>query len=182
MAEVHMIGQLLGATGFAEDQGLYCRWGVDMGDAWRVLEGFIDGRTQIGYPGEGEMSVWEHPIDVHWASASVAGWPRIHVQVWCEDSFGRKELAGYGMGFVPTTPGEHRVEISCWKPVDASFFDSTKASFMGGGPVLVHEAVIHQQEDRFRLVSNAVGTVVLELGLIMKDFEQHGVELNRAAV
>ena len=50
MAEVHMIGQLLGAKDFQGVSGLYCRWGVDAGDAWRVLEGYPDGRTQIDHP------------------------------------------------------------------------------------------------------------------------------------
>eukprot|EP00658_Telonema_sp_P-2_P045125 TRINITY_DN3303_c0_g1_i5.p1 TRINITY_DN3303_c0_g1~~TRINITY_DN3303_c0_g1_i5.p1 ORF type:complete len:182 (+),score=25.39 TRINITY_DN3303_c0_g1_i5:175-720(+) len=177
MAELHIIGQLLGAKGF--DGGMYCRWGIDMGDAWRILEGYADGRTQIDHPGDGDMSYWEHPFDIHLATSSIAGWPRIHVQVWREDFFGRKELAGYGFGFIPTTVGEHKLEISCWKPTDASQNDALKASLLGGGPVLLNENVIHQQEDRFRLYTETAGTVVVEAGVILKDFEQHGVEVNR---
>eukprot|EP00656_Telonema_subtile_P046442 TRINITY_DN5289_c0_g1_i5.p1 TRINITY_DN5289_c0_g1~~TRINITY_DN5289_c0_g1_i5.p1 ORF type:complete len:137 (+),score=20.16 TRINITY_DN5289_c0_g1_i5:153-563(+) len=130
--------------------------------SWRVLEGYLDGRTQIDHPGDGDMSYWEHPFDLHLATSSVAGWPKVSVQVWSEDFYGRKEIAGYGFGFVPTTVGEHRVEIQCWKPADASQWDSTRgavvscfqlrraASYLGGGPVLVHENTIHQAEDRFR--------------------------------
>jgi len=84
--------------------------------------------------------------------------------------------AGYGFAFAPTTVGEHKIEITCWRPADANSMDAVKASFLGGGPVLVHENVVHQQSDRFRLFTQTTGTVVLEVGVILKDFEQYGVE------
>ena len=122
------------------------------------------------------MSVWAHPVDLHYATSTVAGWPRMSFQVWAEDSFGIKELAGYGMCFLPTVVGEYNLECVCWKPAGSKWSDDTKSFFLGGGPKLVHDEIIYKQDDRFRLCSETAGVVHIEVGVLLKDFEQHGVE------
>ena len=49
MAEVHIIGQLVGASGFPSGD-LYCKWGLAVGSAWKVLEGDQEGQTQVDHP------------------------------------------------------------------------------------------------------------------------------------
>ena len=49
MAEVHLIGDIVGGDGF--DSGdLFCKWGLSYGSAWRVLEGLEKGQTQVDHP------------------------------------------------------------------------------------------------------------------------------------
>jgi B9 domain-containing protein 2 len=62
-------------------------------------------QTQYASSDDG-IQVWNHPIDVHFASASIQGWPRMVVQVWELDEFGRSILSGYGFVHLPTNPGE----------------------------------------------------------------------------
>ena len=38
------------------------------------------------------MAVWSHPIDVHYTLKGIDGWPRLKLEVWGVDSFGRNEL------------------------------------------------------------------------------------------
>ena len=38
MAEVHLIGQLVGASDFSADTGLFCKWTVQTGSAWKTLQ------------------------------------------------------------------------------------------------------------------------------------------------
>lgn len=175
MAEVHFVGQILGGSGFPQ-KNLFCRFGVVTGPGWRLLEGFADGRTQIDHPQDAEMSIWAHPLDLHYATSSISGWPRLHFQVWAEDSFGRKELAGYGFCFLPTVVGEYNLECVTWKPAGSKWMDETRSFFLGGGPQLVHDDLVHQQDDRFRLCCESTGTVHIEVGVLLKDFEKHGVE------
>lgn len=175
MAEVHFVGQILGASGFGR-ANLFCRWGVHSGPGWRLLEGFSDGRTQIDHPQDEEMSIWAHPLDLHFATSTIAGWPRLHFEVWSEDLFGRKELAGYGFCFLPTVVGEYNLECVTWKPAGSKWLDNTRSFFLGGGPQLVHNELIYKQDDRFRLCSETAGVVHIELGVMLKDFEKHGVE------
>lgn len=45
------------------------------------------------------------------------GWPKIHLQVYHQDQFGRSEIYGYGFCHVPTAPGCHSFECVTWRPV-----------------------------------------------------------------
>ena len=49
MAEVHLIGELVGGSGFPSGN-LFCKWGVTVGSAWKVLEGLQEGQTQVDHP------------------------------------------------------------------------------------------------------------------------------------
>ena len=49
MAEVHLIGELEGASGFS-CPNLFCRWKLAHGSAWKVLEGRREGQTQVDHP------------------------------------------------------------------------------------------------------------------------------------
>lgn len=118
----------------------------------------------LGWFQDEGMSVWAHPLDLHYATSTVAGWPRLHFQVWAEDNFGRKELAGYGFCFLPTVVGEYNLECVCWKPAGSKWLDNTRSFFLGGGPQLVHDELVYKQDDRFRLCSETAGVVHVEIG------------------
>ena len=49
MAEVHLIGELVGGSGFPSGD-LFCKWGLTVGSAWKVLEGVQEGQTQVDHP------------------------------------------------------------------------------------------------------------------------------------
>lgn len=49
MAEVHLIGELVGGSGFPSGN-LFCKWGLAVGSAWKVLEGLQEGQTQVDHP------------------------------------------------------------------------------------------------------------------------------------
>ena len=58
MAEVHLIGQVAGASGF-DSNDLFCKWEVLAGDAsgegWRLVSGDTVGRTQVDLPDDEEV-------------------------------------------------------------------------------------------------------------------------------
>ena len=49
MAEVHLIGELVGGSGFPSGD-LFCKWGLTVGNAWKILEGQQEGQTQVDHP------------------------------------------------------------------------------------------------------------------------------------
>lgn len=53
----------------------------------------------------------------------------------------------------------------------------TAAFFVGGSPELRNEAVVYSTQDRQRLRTEAMGTVHLRLGIILRNFEKFGVEV-----
>ena len=104
MAELHVIGELDGGSGFPT-HSLYCKWSVHVEGSWKLLSGVSEGQTQVDNPENGEYAVWSHPIDLHFATKGLKGWPKLHFEVWHQDNFGRNEIYGYGFCHVPTSPG-----------------------------------------------------------------------------
>uniref|UniRef100_A0A8C2LWS7 B9 domain-containing protein 2 n=1 Tax=Cricetulus griseus TaxID=10029 RepID=A0A8C2LWS7_CRIGR len=90
MAEVHVIGQILGATGFSESS-LFCKWGIHTGAAWKLLSGVREGQTQVDTPQIGDMAYWSHPIDLHFATKGLQGGYRMR-------GGGPVTLGGAGVG------------------------------------------------------------------------------------
>ena len=119
MAEVHFIGQVVGATDFFPYKSLFCKvnylpnaggafnktylqwlsnkvdymfqWSIHTsgGGAWRLLQGLREGQTQVDNPGDEDFTCWSHPVDVHYATKGLQGWPKFHLQVYHQDSYGR---------------------------------------------------------------------------------------------
>ncbi|CAH8436021.1 unnamed protein product [Heterobilharzia americana] len=108
MAELHCFGQILYAHGYPE-KDLFCKWGIKSGIAWRLIEGIAEGETQVDCPLVGEKAYFCHPIDLHFATKGLQGWPKLHFQVWHHDWVGKNELYGYGFCHIPTSPGNHQV-------------------------------------------------------------------------
>ena len=67
------------------------------------------------------MQVWSHPIDIHFASASIQGWPRLVLQVWELDEYGRSILSGYGFVHMPTDAGEFVDRMANNRGIDFTF-------------------------------------------------------------
>eukprot|EP00035_Acanthoeca_spectabilis_P020457 m.433016 g.433016 ORF g.433016 m.433016 type:complete len:179 (+) comp17518_c0_seq1:220-756(+) len=174
MAQLHVIGELVGGKDFPSCD-LFCKFGLVTGPDWRLLEGHESGQTQVDHPTMSNMAQWSHPIDVHYATKGVQGWPKIHLEVWHHDTFGRSEIYGYGFCHVPTTPGMHTVDVATWRPV-GNVFQQAQSYFVGGGLQLRAPELVYTGVDRPRLQTEAMGTVVLELGVITHNFENYGVE------
>ena len=94
MAEVHLIGEILGASDFSQNS-LFCKWSIISGGAWKNLQGLGEGQTQVDQPSLGNNPKWSHPIDLHLATKGLQGWPKLHLQVFHQDSFGRYYIIKY---------------------------------------------------------------------------------------
>mmetsp|Transcript_6197 Transcript_6197/g.20329 ORF Transcript_6197/g.20329 Transcript_6197/m.20329 type:complete len:104 (+) Transcript_6197:33-344(+) len=49
MAELHVVGQVLGGSGFQLDN-LFCKWFIETGSNFRLLQGLTGGQTHCDYP------------------------------------------------------------------------------------------------------------------------------------
>ncbi|XP_065204869.1 B9 domain-containing protein 2 [Planococcus citri] len=174
MAEVHIIGQISGASDFPS-KSLFCKWSLHAGGGWKLVSGVKEGQTQIDDPAYGNISWWCHPIDVHYATKGPQGWPKIHVQVYYYDKYGRSQIYGYGFCHIPTTPGTHKIECYTWRPI-GTVHEEFRRHFLGGGVQLRSLDLIYSGNDRYRLQTEAMGTVHLELGVILRNFAKYGVE------
>ncbi|XP_042861513.1 B9 domain-containing protein 2-like [Penaeus japonicus] len=173
MAEVHVIGQITGASGFGRSS-LFCKWTLQLGGGWRVIEGLAEGQTQADCSEVGDTVSWCHPVDIHLATRGIQGWPRLMVQVYRQDDLGRFDLCGYGIIHIPSRPGHHSVDCPTWRPT-GTFAEELRRSFLGGGPQLLSTEFIHSGLERYRLRTIPSGTVRFDLGIILRNFDKYGV-------
>mmetsp|Transcript_7537 Transcript_7537/g.16294 ORF Transcript_7537/g.16294 Transcript_7537/m.16294 type:complete len:290 (+) Transcript_7537:156-1025(+) len=172
--EVHFIGEVSEGIGF-KDTYVSCKWYLEWGKAWSFLAGEESSQTQYSASNDG-LQVWNHPIDVHFATASMQGWPRIIVQVWELDEYGRSILSGYGFAHLPTNPGYHELEVHCWRP-SGSIRDELQSFFLGTSSCLVDENVIFGKawETRSQLVTVTSGVVKMSMNVILRFFGEQKV-------
>ena len=142
---------------------------IESGKSWSLLEGEDSSQTQYTSSG-----VWNHPIDLHYASASMLEWPRFIAQIWTLDSFGRSILAGYGYSHLPTQPGDHEMEIHCWKPTNGTLREKLEEFFLRKTPSsLSDEDIIFGKawDDRSRLTTISTGKINLNVNVVLRCFD-----------
>lgn len=179
MAELHIIGQILDATDF-EDGSLFTKWSIQTGSCWRVLEGFNSGQTQLTikrtvnsrarYP-------WSHPIDIHYATRGLQGWPRIEFQIWGVDWLGKANISAYGFVNVPTQPGYHELTCSTWRPV-GDFRRRVMDYITGYRMHLIDPSdIVSSGLNRHAIQSISMGTVKVQLTVVLRGFDKYGLDV-----
>lgn len=43
------------------------QWSLVKGSSWDVIEGLDSGQTHVDHPGDSDVAIWSHPIDIHLA-------------------------------------------------------------------------------------------------------------------
>lgn len=178
MAEVHLIGQIVEALDF-EDRSLFAKWSFNSGSCWKVLEGFSEGQTQLSLKAQPESNShsWSHPIDVHYLTKGLQGWPRLEFQVWGVDWLGKCNISAYGFMSIPTRPGLHELTCSTWRPVGD--FRRRIIDYVTGYRMhLVDPSdIISNGLNRHVIQSMSMGTIKVELTVVLKDFDEYGVDI-----
>jgi B9 domain-containing protein 2 len=175
--EVHVVGEICGASGFGSGVPVSCKWVIEAGEKWDLLEGAKAGQTQTDEPDSGsDTVVWSHPLDVHYVAGAVGGWPRLVLQVWALDAYGRLDVAGYGFVHLPSTAGVHELSCPTWRPVGTNAQEFA-SFFVGGRPALTSTApVFSAAADRFRLVTASAGTVYVRVEVVHRNLDLYGVD------
>lgn len=177
MAELHIIGQVLDAKHF-EEPNLFCKWSIQTGPFWKVLEGAPEGETSTDRSRfEHNKSVFCAPIDLHLALRSIQGWPKLHVEIYSVTPFDRFYPVGFGFAHLPIRPGAHQLELPTWKVAPNTVLDSVQQKFHAGGLTVAKSDLIYSGVERYKLKTLSSGVVRVELMLIFKDFDKFGVEL-----
>lgn len=176
MPEVHLFGRIRGARGF-DGRDLFARWSIVAAEErWRLLEGEDAGRTMVAERrndgGEGDDAVWNASFGASYACSGIMGWPKIMVEIFHEDEYGRADVSGYATCHLPTSAGTHVVELAAFRP-RGTFTENLAARFLGGYPRYRTPAVVMSREPRFGHRTESAGTVVLEVSVVLKGFGAH---------
>lgn len=177
MAELHLIGQIVEADGF-EDGSLFVKYTMNAGSCWKLLEGYTQSQTHLSTPGSsGSPHSFSHPIDVHYATRGIQGWPRLELQVWGVDWLGKCNISAYGFMNIPTQPGHYRLVCSTWRPVGD--FRRRLVDYITGYRLhLVDPSdAISNGLNRHVIQSVSTGTVRVDLNVVLRDFDKYGVDI-----
>ncbi|XP_038222570.1 B9 domain-containing protein 2 [Zerene cesonia] len=176
MAELHILGQLQRAVDFSENYSLFCRYTFQAGPNWTLLSGSSEGQTSSGVPNTEKCVVWAHPLDLHFVTKGIQGWPKILLHINCLDSLGRSWVLGYGYSTLPTAPGFHTLKVPCWIPAATSISDKIRQYFIGGSHQLSKTDIISLGNDRCKLNTLSKGIIELNVCVVLRNFTQFGVE------
>ncbi|KAG5190270.1 B9 domain-containing protein [Tribonema minus] len=173
--EMHVIGEILGGVGFGT--GVSCMYRVEAGKNWTLLCGHDAGHTQVAYADPEELAPWNHPLDVHYTTKSMQGWPRLVMQVWRLDEFGRMAVQGYGFAHLPCAAGAAEVAVPCWRPV-GSVQEEIASFFLGTAPQLRSDEVLFNMawDQRCQLTTAPSGTIILQLNILLRDMRDQNVD------
>jgi len=167
--QVHIIGKLSYAENFDCDY-LYAKFYFKSGYNWSLLSGVESGETFLATVDDERRAPLEQPIDLNYAAKSIRGWPKLLVEVWTVDSTKKSTMGGYGIMTIPVESGYHKLKIDCWRPI-ISNSDKT----LGTYPELEYKDILVSSQNRYGLKAESTGTVVVEIDILLKDFQLHGV-------
>lgn len=194
MAELHVIGQIVEATNF-EDRCLFAKWSLHCGSNWTSIEGHTSGQTQLSFRTTQRTRVtqdwnnfkpddvietpchkWNHPLDVHYASNSLQGWPRLEVQIWGVDWMHKCNISAYGYMNIPTSAGQHELTCSTWRPVGD--FRRRIIDYVTGYRMhLVDPSdVVSNGLNRHVIRTKSMGSVKVDIAVVLRDFDKYGIE------
>lgn len=124
------------------------------------------------------MAIWNHPIDVHYYSNTMQGWPKLVLEVWKLDKYGGKQLLGYSFCTIPTSGGQHELEMSVWRPMGTPR-EELYDFFLGGVPHLVSKELVHNvtkaKDERVFISTKSMGKVYARVEIVLRNLKAHGV-------
>ncbi|XP_032676754.1 B9 domain-containing protein 2-like [Odontomachus brunneus] len=175
MAELHIVGQILSAKNFKEIR-LFCKWSFCVGNGWKIISGLEEGQTQESCDFYVNNPIWDHPIDLHYTTKTLQNSPKLLLQVFCRDNYERILFLSYGIYNVPLSPGSHILECHTWKPV-GNWKDKLQNKFLGKSLQLKSPNVLINTVDRFELLTQSMGTVIIHLHILSRNFDKFGCQL-----
>ncbi|XP_038110744.1 B9 domain-containing protein 2-like [Culex quinquefasciatus] len=115
-----ILGELCHASDF-EEPNLFCKWSVQFGSSWKVIEGHCEGQSVANTARvDPRRSNFGTPLDLHLACRGIQVWPKLHVELIALNSFDNFWPVGYGFAFLPTQPGLHWIRMATWKVSSAN--------------------------------------------------------------
>lgn len=170
--QIFITGSIQKAFGFNSTE-MYVRYIFIYGDNHFLVSGSEKGETfQVKSSQFEEFTAFDHPLHLHLKCRSVKGWPKLILEVWSTDSDNRNNMVGYGMMTVPFKSGFETMEVTCFRPKGSEF----KSYFTGITSEIEDKSVIFSCEERFGFDVITTGVVIVQLDVILKDFEIHGIE------
>jgi B9 domain-containing protein 1 len=160
---------------------VYCKFGFYWEGEWDAHSGSVAGITCCSRASGLSSPVFNHPVQVTFASSSPFGWPQIVVVLYGLNSFGNDRVLGYGATHIPPVSGPHEMEIPVFTPNPASFVEGIKAWFTGLYPELVDCDKVAMGDERECLRTTSQGAVKATLNVVVHNPPHLELQLEQAA-
>ena len=121
----------------------------------------------------GKVAVWNHPLDLHYATSSIAEWPRLRLRVLGMEGEGRPVPIAYGTAVIPAQPGPFDLKIQTWR-LAGSFWQELTGSAPLGIPEI---SAVDSRAAALRsgLNTTSSGTIHIHGEVILRKFAFYGV-------
>jgi len=90
---------------------------IIVGNGWKIISGYEEGQTQESCDFYTNHPVWDHPIDLHYTTQTIQNSPKLLLQVFGRDNYGRIIFLSYGVYNVPVSSGSYVLDCHTWKPI-----------------------------------------------------------------
>jgi B9 domain-containing protein 2 len=176
--QIFLNGRIISANNFEADE-LFIKYEMIYGTNFKVVEGETRGETFQAVPHMDQPIIYfDHPLSVNFSCRSIKGWPKFLIEVWANDYHNRNYLIGYGTCFVPFKSGTNVITIKCWRPREKIGMNLSEF-FIGNTPEFIDKSAVYSNEEKFGFFSLSTGSVTIELDVIMKDFNLHGIKVGK---
>lgn len=170
--QIFITGRIIKAEDF-DLKEMFVKYKFVYGPNFILIDGKDSGETfqNVSYDMETYVA-FDHPINLNLKCRSIKGWPKLYIEAWGTDGDGKNMLQGYNTVFIPFYNGQVKLTCNTWRP-DNGYL---KSKLLGVTPQFKHTQFVYSSEEKFEVDSVSSGSIIIELDIILKDFELHGIE------
>lgn len=174
-------GQIESAR-FDGSDNMYCRYQVQHGADWEIVRGLEQGVSQMsssrGGQSEGNVVVWNFPIDVTMKSTNAFGWPQLVITVYGDSPLGLPDqIQGYGSVHLPITPGNHTLYVRTFRPISSRWLDHLFSFFNGQRPEYKDSKFVSKSDGREVTRVQSAGVVKVVVNVALQGMDAFGYQL-----
>jgi len=80
--------------------------------------------------------------------------------------------------FFPFKAGNSYLKIECWRPTKTFRYNFSE-NFLNNTSEFIDKSAVYATDEKFGMNTISTGSVLVELDLIMKDFDLHGIKIKK---
>ena len=177
-AEVHFLGQIIGASNVMEQDKIFIEAYFIVGEQWRFLSPKLNIQTQTSVVDHNNFACFSHPFDLHLTTENLFGWPKMVVRIWKLGDTNKVDLLSYGTGVLPNTQGYSEIEFQTWC-LKGSLTDETLWFYMDSKPLMnASDPLDANLLKRKNIISKPGPKVLLSCEVITRNFGFYSISVS----
>lgn len=174
-AEVHFLGQIIGASNVMEHDPIFIEAYFKAGEKWRFLSSKKDIQTQTCYVDHNNFACFCHPFDIHLTTENLHGWPRMILRIWKLGDTCKEDILSYGVAILPNLKGYHVIEIQTWC-LKGALTDEAMWFFLESKPIMnTKDPLNGDLSNRKNIISKPGPKVKISCEVIPRNFGFHSL-------